>query len=218
MDKNTMIVAVVICITVIVATAILAITINQPHTIKITVPVCGDETCDNTENCNTCSKDCGCGSGYDCNPQSNLADREGCIEYTPPQPNSPPQSPLYPEPPTRIASGSSGFGSVRPKDWDCKSSTGDVQVQWVNGAGERITLLDTMPSGGCLRSDGTTPIVANDNIAATEVFTCTYNAVSGCLNVGSGNRFEATTTLAWQPAAGGISHTESGSVWKAAEA
>jgi len=109
------------------------------------------------------------------------------------------------------APGSRGFGSVKAKDWSCSATTGIVTVQWVNGAGERISV--TAPTGGC-----TSPVAAAGtvfNVSANGVFTCAETAA--CAGSTRGERFESALTLVWQPAAGGISHTESGSVWKAAE-
>jgi hypothetical protein len=114
------------------------------------------------------------------------------------------------------APGNSGFGSVRPQDWSCTSSSDDVQVQWVNGAGQKITV--TAPSGGCVDPDGAAVAAAAEfNASANARFTCTYTDLAGCTDAAAGERFESTVTLGWQPAGGGIAHTESGTVWKAAE-
>ncbi len=113
------------------------------------------------------------------------------------------------------APGSSGFGSVRPQDWACSSADGTVDAQWVNGAGQKITV--SPPSGGCVY-DGTTYASGTDfNVSANGRFTCDHGATSGCTGLSAGDRFESTVTLTWTPASGGISHTESGKVWKAAE-
>ena len=118
------------------------------------------------------------------------------------------------------APGSSGFGSVRPQDWSCDSITGtspgNVQAQWVNGAGQKINV--TASDGGCIDPNGN-PVAATVTFlaSANARFTCTYLALEGCTGLSAGDRFESTVTLAWQPSAGGIAHTESGKVWKAAE-
>jgi hypothetical protein len=116
------------------------------------------------------------------------------------------------------APGSKGFGSVRAKDWSCSAASGNVQVQWVNGAGEKITLTaTTFPNGGCVDAAGAA-VAAGANVSANAIVTCTYNALTGCSGLTAGDRFESLATLSWKPAAGGIEHTESGTVWKASEA
>jgi len=112
------------------------------------------------------------------------------------------------------APGSKGFGSVRPNDWACSAATDDVSVRWVNGAGEKITVTES--SGGCTYEGVATD--ATFNASTNAVMTCVYTDDAGCADAAAGDRFESTVTLAWVPAAGGIAHTESGQVWKAAEA
>ena len=124
------------------------------------------------------------------------------------------------------APGSSGFGSVRPKDWSCTSggTTTSVQVQWVNGAGEQISLYPgaAYPTGiSCSYANGTAITASTGKVSANAIFTCIYgttSTVTGCSGIGAGNRFQSTVTLKWKATAGGITHVESGSVWKAAEA
>jgi uncharacterized protein (UPF0333 family) len=117
------------------------------------------------------------------------------------------------------APGSSGFGSVRAKDWSCSIVNGP-SVQWVNGAGEKITV--TVPTGAtCVDpADGSTVAAAGTfNASANAIFVCTWAAAgSVCSDLNAGDRYEFTADLSWQPAAGGIAHTESGKVWKATEA
>lgn len=112
------------------------------------------------------------------------------------------------------APGSTGFGSVRAKDWSC-SITNGMSVQFVNGAGEKINVTSPTASGGtCTGLTGTSA----NQVAANGVFTCTWVAASPCANMNPGDRYEFTTDLVWVPASGvGISHIESGKVWKGAE-
>ena len=116
------------------------------------------------------------------------------------------------------APGSSGFGSVRAKDWSCSIANGP-SVQWVNGAGEKITV--TVPTGAsCIDpGDGSTVTAGNTlNASANAIFVCTWGTSTACSSLNPGDRYEFTADLIWEPTAGGISHTESGKVWKAAEA
>ena len=109
-----------------------------------------------------------------------------------------------------------GFGTVRPLDWSCKTSgasAGEVQVEWLNSAGEKIRV--TPASSGCVYK-GTLYQVAF-NASQNEKFICSYPNLPGCAGLGPGERFESEVTLTWQPAVGGILHTESGKVSKAAE-
>lgn len=119
------------------------------------------------------------------------------------------------------APGSSGFGSVRAKDWSCSIANGP-SVQFVNGAGETINV--TAPAGGSGCTDTTGAAVAAGAafaVPANGVFVCTWaNAASplGCTGLSKGDRYEFTVSLAWKSTqAGAIVHTESGKVWKAAE-
>lgn len=43
-------------------------------------PVCGDGSCDSGEDCEDCGADCGCGSGWVCDPDDPSADSRGCVE------------------------------------------------------------------------------------------------------------------------------------------
>ena len=112
------------------------------------------------------------------------------------------------------APGSKGFGSLRPKDWACSAASDDLSVQWVNGAGEKITVTET--TGGCTYEGVTAG--PTFNVSANAVFVCVYADDSNCAHASQGDKFESTVTLTWKPASGGIPHMESGQVWKAADA
>jgi hypothetical protein len=126
-------------------------------------------------------------------------------------PTTAPAASLNPH--TGMAPGTSGFSNVRPMDWKCDSLAGRVQADFVNGAGQKITVTPT--EGGCIH-DGV-PYRMPFNVSANGVFVCTYNSASGCVGVGQGSRFESTVALTWVGAAGGITHMETGRVWGAAE-
>gem|GEM_PF-4563689 len=68
----------------------------------------------------------------------------------------------------------------------------------VNAVGEKITVM--APNGGCKYTNGT-KTDSIFNVSANGVFTCTYNALAGCVGVPEGGRFESTITVNWWPAA-----------------
>jgi hypothetical protein len=114
-----------------------------------------------------------------------------------------------------ITAGVTGFTSVRPSDWKCDAESGDVEVRWVNGVGSRITVTST--DGGCIYKGVLHPDGMLINVSMGDTITCKYLDVDGCNDAIKGGRFESEVNLHWVPTEGGIAHTESGSVWKAAE-
>ncbi len=111
-----------------------------------------------------------------------------------------------------VYDGSSGFGSVRPREWSCKASTGIVRVQWMSMAG--IKIIVTPPTDGCVYEGVFYTSDFEVDISAT--FTCDHGATDGCAGLSPGDRFESVVSIDWEPAYGGISHKEEGSVWGAA--
>lgn len=51
-------------------------------TVSTTIPKprCGDDICEKDENCENCVPDCKCPVNYNCEPSSNLADKNGCVK------------------------------------------------------------------------------------------------------------------------------------------
>jgi len=111
--------------------------------------------------------------------------------------------------------GMRGFGSVRPLDWACRTDANQLEIEWVNAFGEKIEVI--APDGGCDYRGSTYLDGTRFNVSETSSVICRYKGISGCSDVEMGTRFESQPILQWTPAAGGIQHTESGSVWGPAE-
>ncbi len=119
------------------------------------------------------------------------------------------------EPLTNPTGGAVGFSQVRPLDWSCSTGSDEVRVEWINSAGIRIKV--TVPQGRCTYKGVTYTAGESFNVSKADTVLCAYTGLSGCSDVSTGDRFESQVTLTWEPAGGGISHTESGSVWRTAE-
>lgn len=112
--------------------------------------------------------------------------------------------------------GTVGFSSMRPVDWSCSSSTGELQVQWINNVGERIQV--TASDGGCDYNGIKYLAGRSFDVSRQGSPVCTYKNLPGCKDTSLGDRFESEVTLQWTSSSGGgIDHTESGRVWGTAD-
>ena len=114
-----------------------------------------------------------------------------------------------------------GFGNVESQDWSCDSATDTVYIQYVNAFGQAVVLSQGQVGGGGVctyegaSTGGANP--TNVTIPANKRFVCTYAADPGCAAASPGTRFESTISVIWSPEGGGITHTETGTVWKGAD-
>ena len=111
--------------------------------------------------------------------------------------------------------GKLGFGNVAPQDWACASTTDTVSVQFVNAMGQAI-VLEQGQTAVCDYA-GASTASANVTVPGNKRFVCTYAAEPGCAAASQGTRFESTVSVVWAPQGGGITHTETGTIWKAAD-
>ncbi|MBN2518345.1 MAG: hypothetical protein JXB14_05855 [Candidatus Altiarchaeota archaeon] len=98
--------------------------------------------------------------------------------------------------------GMSGFGSVKPNDWACNPVTNELQIIFINGAGQRIENV-SIEGGSCEE----TTVMAGDTTV------CTIEDI-GCGPTGL--RFEKTISISYKTA-DGFERTSVGTVWGPAE-
>jgi hypothetical protein len=113
------------------------------------------------------------------------------------------------------APGYGGFELVRPIDWVCKASSGELTVQWINGAGETINVTAT--GGGCEYYGDSIAVGEVFTVFDQERFTCTYTNLAGCLGAPLDKKFESTITLTRTDSLG-MPVVETGSIWGIPEA